>query len=370
MKRVYGLGRALMSDEPAVTSDYPREARISVDELHMDPRNPRLPGAEFPSDKLAIRALVADADIDELIQSIGLAGWQDFEPPIVEEATSNVIEGNRRLAALKLLRDADLAIELGVRLPDSIVSGARPEKIRVFLVKDRKDARDFIGFKHVNGARRWDSHAKARFAADWLSEGDSIEDVSRRLGDAHNTVSRLVNGISILDQATTEGLYEKRDGRRFYFSHLYTAISHNPVRRYLDLPEVDGELLGPYPVPKSRSAQLQNLMKWLYGTPDVEPAIRTQNPDLNRLVKILSSEKATRRLEDSGDLTRAFEDVADRAALFREAMVKLAGAAENAARLASEYRKEDELLEEALGVQRSVRAILATIREIESGEDV
>ena len=51
-------------------------------------------------------------------------------------------------------------------------------------------------------------------------------------------------------------------------------------------------------------------------------------------------------------------------------MVKLAGAAENAARLASEYRKEDELLEEALGVQRSVRAILATIREIESGEDV
>jgi len=178
-----------------------------------------------------------------------------------------------------------------------------------------------------------------------------------------------VNGISVLDQATESGLYEKREGRRFYFSHLYTAISHNPVRRYLDLPEVDGELLGSTPVPTTHSRQLQNLMTWLYGTPDVEPAIRTQNPDLNRLVKVLASERATRRLEDTGDLTRAFEDVADRAALFREAMVKLAGAAENASRLASEYRKEDALLDEALGIQRSIRAIVATIKEIESGEE-
>lgn len=358
-----------MSGEPEAILEYPREARLAIDALHMDPRNPRLPGENFPNDELAIRALVADADIDELIQSIGLAGWQDFEPPIVEEDSSNVIEGNRRLAALKLLRDPDLAQRLGVRLPADVVPAAKPEEIRVFLVKDRKDARDFIGFKHVNGARRWDSHAKARFAADWLGEGDSIDDVSRRLGDAHNTVSRLVNGISVLDQATDMGLYEKREGRRFYFSHLYTAISHNPVRRYLQLPEVDGELLGASPVPQSGSTQLRNLMTWLYGTPDVEPAIRTQNPDLNRLVKILSSEKATRRLEDTGDLTRAFEDVADRAALFREAMVKLAGAAENASRLASEYRKEDELLDEALGVQKAVRAIVATIRDIESGEE-
>lgn len=358
-----------MSDQSEATPEYPLEARISIDDLHMDPRNPRLPGEDFASDELAIQALVADADIDELIQSIGLAGWQDFEPPIVEEKSSNVIEGNRRLAALKLLRDPDLARRLGVRLPESVVPAAKPNEIRVFLVKDRKDARDFIGFKHVNGARRWDSHAKARFAADWLGEGDSIDDVSRRLGDAHNTVSRLVNGIFVLDQATELGLYQKREGRRFYFSHLYTAISHNPVRRYLELPEVDGELLGASPVPVTRSTQLRNLMTWLYGTPDVEPAIRTQNPDLNRLVKVLSSDKATRRLEDTGDLTRAFEDVADRAALFREAMIKLAGAAENAARLASEYRKDDDLLEDALGVQKSVRSIVATIRDIESGEE-
>lgn len=358
-----------MSTQDEATLDYPREALFRVEDLHMDPRNPRLPGEDFPTDELAIRALVEDADIDELLQSIGIAGWQDFEPPIVEESTSNVIEGNRRLAALKLLRDADLAQRLGVRLPAEAGPSAKPEQIRVFLVKDRKDARDFIGFKHVNGARRWDSHAKARFAADWLNEGDSIDDVSRRLGDAHNTVSRLVNGITVLDQATNSGLYQKREGRRFYFSHLYTAISHNPVRRYLGLPEVDGELLEKEPVHESRSTHLQNLMTWLYGSPDVEPAIRTQNPDLNRLVKVLGSEKATRRLEDTGDLNRAFEDVADRAALFREAMVRLAGAAENASRLASEYRREDELLEDALGVQRSVRAIVATLKEIELGEE-
>ena len=63
----------------------------------------------------------------------------------------------------------------------------------------------YIGFKHINGPHRWDALAKARFAATWYRKerkhGLTLEKIAQRLGDRHDTVVRLVNGIFVLDQA-------------------------------------------------------------------------------------------------------------------------------------------------------------------------
>lgn len=167
-------------------------------DLHLDLMDPRITDDPFEDERAALEYLVDHADVDELVQSIQGSGWLDYEPFIVLEDGNVVLEGNRRLAALRILSDPDLRADLKISLPTEPDSDALPEHVRVRFVESRSAARDFIGFKHINGPFKWDSLSKAKYAADWLNEGGDIEQVSRRLGDNHNTVVRLVNGWRVL----------------------------------------------------------------------------------------------------------------------------------------------------------------------------
>ena len=127
----------------------PRLANVSPGQLKLDLINPRIPDATFETQEEALRYLYLQADLGELIQSIGNSGWLDFEPLIVEEPTNTVIEGNRRLAALRILANPELQQQLKVAVPSPLHERAIPDEIQVNYVESRKQARDFIGFKHV-----------------------------------------------------------------------------------------------------------------------------------------------------------------------------------------------------------------------------
>ena len=221
-----------------------------VERLRLDRRNPRLMGgAERASDESIIARLYRGADLDELLQSISANGYLDIEPLVVTcEADSDefvVLEGNRRLAALRLLREPNLvdriasSEKLRITVP-SIDEEARStiDAVSVHTVADRAQARSFIGFKHINGPAKWDAYAKARFAADWYkagkSEGVILDDVARAIGDRHDTVKRMVSAIYVLDQAAASGRFDVEDRftKKFNFSHLYTALGRSPYMDY------------------------------------------------------------------------------------------------------------------------------------------
>ena len=220
-------------------------------DLMLDRRNPRFGGDDVAPGKKGeitiIKRLHEQADLMELVESIAANGYIDLEPLFVveEHGETVVVEGNRRVAAIKLLRDPDLAKEAGITLP-----GVSPQnlhtlqKVHVIKLGSRDEARQLIGFKHINGTHKWDSYAKARFAAEWYKKekkkGATIEDIARSLGDRHDTVQRLVQGIFVLDQARDRGLFDPEErfpGRVFFFSHLYTALTRPEYRKFLDLPE-------------------------------------------------------------------------------------------------------------------------------------
>ena len=258
-------------------------------DLHLDLRNPRAGTTTFDNEDNAIANLITTADVDEIVTSIQSAGWIDLEPLIVERSTSTVLEGNRRLAALRLMSDAGLRTRLEYRLPQG-GSGAVPQTVRVRYVADRRAARDFIAFKHINGPAKWDAFAKARYASDWLADGADLETVSKSVGDTHNTVLRLVNGLTVLEQAIDNG-FDRSDitARQFNFSHLYTALTRPSVRHYLHLSDDASTRLAPSPVPHDGLSHLADVMGWLYGQSrqDREHVVRSQNPDLGKLVRVL-----------------------------------------------------------------------------------
>lgn len=339
--------------------------------LRFDPINPRMPLMHFNDDIETIKYMVETHDINEIVRSVLATGWLDYEPLIVEAGTNYVLEGNRRLAALKLLTSDDTRRQVGYELPVVPNPKSAPGVVRIRRVPDRKAARAFIGFKHVNGPVKWDAYAKARFAVEWLDDEGSLADVSRALGDTHNTIRRLVDGWRVLQQAIAWGFdINQRGSKKFSFSHLYTAIARPSVRTYLGLTTNLSDVLPTNPVPESHRVQLAEFMSWLYGQgPEKPPVLRTQNPDLNRIVEVLASAAATSELIRSRNLDAAYETVVPKSDRFADALYDAIKSSEKAAGLHAFFTGDLLLYEAGQNLFATVRGLRDNMRKRIEGDD-
>src|ERR1700738_3457920 len=88
-----------------------RASKVAVESLRFDIANPRYSGARLKNDAEIVRFLYASADLSELLQSMPANGYIDIEPLVVTLSGTHyvVLEGNRRLAAIKVLSDPKLA---------------------------------------------------------------------------------------------------------------------------------------------------------------------------------------------------------------------------------------------------------------------
>ncbi len=340
---------------------------VAPSDLRFDLSNPRFLDEGFTTEEQVLEHLVGAVDVDELIQSIWSAGYVDFEPLIVQRDTNIVLEGNRRLAALRLLGNGQLRTKLKVRLPETADPEPLPETIRVKWVSGRVEARAFIGFKHINGPFKWDALAKAKFAAEWFEDGGDVVTISRTLGDNHNTVRRLVNGWYALKQASDGGFdREDRSKPRFAFSHLYTALTRPSVREFLGLtPEDLSAPPKPDPVPPKNRDKLQKLMSWLYGQEEREEPtlVQSQNPNLNQLCEVLGHREARQMLLAKRDLKVAYERVEPPSSRFADALMKAARQSEEAMATSGSYDGEPTLLRVAVNLKDTTHGLVVVMQD-------
>ena len=362
-----------------------RTTAVDPDGLELDRCNPRFGGDDVPAGKKGevtiIKRLHEQADLMELVESIAANGYLDLEPLfIVEEKGDKVIvEGNRRVAAIKLLKDPALAKEAGITLPGmTAYAAATLDNVHVIKLGNRDEARQLIGFRHINGTHKWDSYAKARFAAEWYrkekKKGTTLEDIARSLGDRHDTVQRLVQGIFVLDQARKRGLFDPEDrfpGRVFFFSHLYTALTRPEYRQFLGLPERWRDSIPDEdPVAKENLPRLKELLNWLYGSKEENqpPIITSQNPDVKYLGEILVSAPALKKLRVDRNLKAAYEWSGARSRQFSEHLIKALTQAEKASAVMYSYEPDPTLLESADNLVKVSRTILAHMKAAKAEE--
>jgi hypothetical protein len=327
-----------------------------VDSLHLDSRNPRLIQyglAADSSEPEVLRVLKDQMDVEEVAMSIAASGYWDHEPLFVvtEKGKDVVIEGNRRLAAVKLLRDPKLREKVkATRLP-KISEKARDalKRLPVIRVKKRQDVWQYLGFKHVNGPAKWSSYAKAQYIAFVRnSTGESLQSIADQIGDQHNSVQRLYRALMVIEQAEREKVYSRKFlyKKRLAFSHLTTGLDYEGFAVFLKLSDEGDE--SATPVHKSRIKELGELCRWLWGDSrdETPPVIESQNPDLRHLATVLLNPEAISTLRATGNLGNAFEvtkgdDVAFAEAL-QQARVVLTRAL---GRVSSGFRGEKHLLE-------------------------
>ncbi len=335
--------------------------RVPVEWLDFDSQNPRLVGThQSEQAEQIIAQLYRSEELSELLQSISANGYLDIEPLIVELHDSGkltVLEGNRRLAAIKLFREPDIVEKIRSSQRLNIAVPELPEDYRqtldvvsVYRVPDREDARSFIGFKHINGAAKWESYAKAKFAADWFRSGNtSLEQIAGKIGDKHDTIKRMVAAIYVLEQAETTGAFsiDDRNAARFHFSHLYTALSRSQYMDFLGLNITWSQYVPqPNPVPEAKLDTLREVLVWIYGSKSdaKKPVVESQNPDIKRLGEVLCSTEALHVLRAGGSLDEAHASTHPADEKLASALIRARGMLREAANNLRGYDGRDESL--------------------------
>ena len=120
-------------------------------------------------------------------------------------------------------------------------------------------------------------------------------------------------------------------------------------------------------MPTDNAKQLEELMGWLFGQTKQgrQHVVKSQNPDLNRLVKVLGSKSARAVLISTKDFARAVELVEPASSRFEESLAGAASMAEKALGLVSHYDPPEQpaLMDIVKGLATTVRDLRDLMRK-------
>jgi len=345
---------------------------LSPDVLEFDLENPRLAqtAEELPDEEAIIRFLWKEMNVEELALSIAAWGYFKHEPLFAIKSRNRyiVIEGNRRLAAVKVLRSPQLQRTLNIEQPqleDDVVKDT--DELPV-VVTTRKAVWQYIGFKHVNGPKPWDALAKAKYIARVRDEfGFDLDEIPKLIGDTHATVKRLYRGLMVLNQAQDQKLYdlEDRSNKRLFFSHLYTGLSYPGFQEFLGLKEEDGH--EPNPIKPKYKKNLGHLCVWLFGSKEQRqpPLIKSQNPDLRHLDEALQSERGRDALTAGLPLDLAFDASIGDDRRFRESLIQAKVQLEQAwGKVHTGFDIKSDQLQTARAIQNMAGSLVDTMEQM------
>ena len=289
-----------------------RPVEKKVKELFFDPNNPRLADTAHTCTQASIlRVMEKEFNLQPLIDSMYRSGFFWEEPlVVVREPLAElrgkkvllVIEGNRRLAALKTI----------LNNPDQFPDAKARERLKAVPVierDDRKETLAFVGFRHITGIVPWEAAAKAQYAHGLVKGGHTLAEIAQLIGDETRDIARWVRTQSLVETAHEQGLNEDDAAKQFYFSYLLTSTDAPATKRWLSM-ETD-EATGV--VTSVNLERLKQLWLWLYGSKssEVSPVV-PESRQIHKLNRVIASPRAVKELERTGNLERALVETKER----------------------------------------------------------
>ena len=282
---------------------------VATDKLSLDPKNPRLREEQHNSSQTELLEVMTDWGLEEIAASIVENGFwaqeallvvrENLEPK-AKQPSIVVVEGNRRLAAVKLLLAAHAGNPCSPKWKELASDLTKPAveklgRLPTIEAGGRKDVDAFLGFRHVTGIKEWEPHEKAAFIARLVDSGLSYKDVMRRIGSKTPTVRqnyvafKLFHQFEELEDVAVEKVRNK-------FSVLFLSLRSSGTQEYLGI-DVDAD-------PKKALKPLQakykpnavRFARWLFGDDKHEPLF-TDSRHTDRFGLILASKEATAYLE-------------------------------------------------------------------------
>ena len=216
-----------------------------VSTLQLDVNNPRIRYNKTNLNQTEIlKLLIQKEKIYELAKKISEEGYFVCEEPIIciENGKKIVLEGNRRIAALKLLQDPKKYLntaKANVLLKNTLANNIHYDKIRCYIAPNRLQANPIIYERHKGDAvKRWETGNQYSFVTEMYSkDGLSIEDICNVLNENRSEVMKtiktynlFVEGQKILDK---EGRHIDTDN--FNLTNLERFYSVDNAKQFLGI---------------------------------------------------------------------------------------------------------------------------------------
>lgn len=155
---------------------------VKLDQLSLDIQNVRIPVKDLPETAI-INYLVEAEDLLDLARDILRDGYLDNEMPVVAEEDGKfvVLEGNRRIAALKSIQNPSLVGKSEPQLQRHLSrysNADTPTEIRVMVAPSRADAQPLLARLHTGQPKRsWIREQQAMFYHSQLDGAVTLDDL-------------------------------------------------------------------------------------------------------------------------------------------------------------------------------------------------
>lgn len=299
---------------------------LKIEDLEFDKENPRLPKTVAPKDSEIIKYLASKTGITDLMTSIGVNGFFPGEAIVVTPSKDDkyiVLEGNRRLAALRLLQDPGEAGNIRSITRAAEEATHRPTEIPVHVVDSREDALQYLGFRHISGVQRWNPLAKARYLKllfEQLSDEPEQRciEVAREIGSKSNAVRRNLDALAAYEAIERRDFFsiEDLDEGSFQFGVFYTAIGDLEIASFVGVRE-DGEPTYPIVRPESLNEKsLKELTEWMFKKDNHGSTRLGESRNISKLSAVVANPNALEKLRQGVSLDSAFEATVDNRKVF------------------------------------------------------
>jgi hypothetical protein len=294
---------------------------VAPDQLLLDPNNPRLLGVA-PTDAAAslpdtvaldsdvqaelVARLKREVGIDSLVEKIRSNGFLPIDRVVVRPCRDSdgqfvVLEGNRRIAALKTILRESLSL---AELSEDIRATFSEIDVLVYHGDDPMIAWSIQGLRHIEGVKEWGPFQRAAFLASLAERHEMpVTQIARLAGLRPNISNRLVRSYQGLRQAQEDPDWgtEIDEPDFAIFNEAIFAKNHSELWKWLEWNDSENTF--------ENEENLSVLLALLKDEQaDGRPVIQRVNPDLrDHFQRVLASDDRDALIEDlrSGNTTIA-----------------------------------------------------------------
>jgi hypothetical protein len=344
---------------------------LPVADLLLDPENPRLAedGKALTDDQLVTKLYTEEA-LDELATSFANNGYFWEEPLVVVPHESIqgkfvVVEGNRRLATLKLLLSPTLRSDVSVTDFPDISAERRQELMSVPTVdySSRSDVIPYLGFRHITGAKKWEPYAKARYISHLIRDGKSIVEIERAIGDSGQTTKKLYQAFVVFEQIKND-LEEDVHQIKERFSLLEVMLGQQDIKKHIGIPRRLPTSAVERVVDDDHLELLRETVHWVFGSRkgDRLPVIADSREISRLLAPVIANEQSLAHLRETRDLRAAFERTGGERDYLHKQLAAARRSAERALALSPHFAGDVGLVGEVERLLKVVQALESILR--------
>lgn len=222
---------------------------IPLAQLQLDSDNPRLPKSlHGQSEAEILEYMLLDASLIELMLAIGKNDFFPGEQLLVvkkEDDNYKVVEGNRRLSALKILSNPEIANVQKSKIQQVLEETEyRPTEIPCLIFKEEEEIHKYLGYRHITGIKEWKLLEKARYLYDlWKSLYKDLplnvvaKELAKSIGSRKDYVKRILVGYEVYKLIEDEKFYRipGLDDTTFYFNYIADSLNKSNIAEFLGI---------------------------------------------------------------------------------------------------------------------------------------